>query len=56
MLTFTLLLPVLLGFYFLESIKYNQLNKFFELVWGSVVGYLYPLKRSNYIALPKLKT
>lgn len=55
MLTFTLLLPVLLGFYFLESIKYNQLNKFFELVWGSLVGYFYPLKRSHYITLPKLK-
>lgn len=52
-LTFSACLIILLGYYLLETIKFRQLNKFFELLWGSVVGYVYPLGPSNFIPLPK---
>lgn len=54
MVTFTLFLPLLLGYYFLETTRYKQLRKFFELAWGSIAGFFYPLKRDNYIPLPKI--
>lgn len=55
MLTFSLFLPLLLGFYFLETIRFGNLRKFFELVWGSIVGYFYPLSPGNFIPLPKMR-
>lgn len=45
MLTFTLFLPLLLAYYFFETIRFGNLDKFFKLVWGSLVGYFYPLKK-----------
>lgn len=54
-ITFSLFLPAILGFYLLESIHYHQIKKFFELVWGSLVGFFYPLREGNYIPLPKVK-
>lgn len=54
-ITFSVFLPLILGHYFIESIKFGQLKKFSELCWGSFVGFFYPLKRSNYISLPKVK-
>lgn len=54
-LTFSLFLPLLLGYYFLETIRFRNLDKFFELLWGSFVGYFYPLSKGNYIPLPKLR-
>ncbi len=52
--TFSLFLPLILGYYLLESIKFGKLTKFFELVWGSLIGYFYPLSQSNYVKLPKI--
>lgn len=45
MFTFTLFLPLLLAYYFFETIRFGNLDKFFKLVWGSLVGYFYPLKK-----------
>lgn len=53
MITFTFCLPFILGFYLFESIKFKQIKKFLELLWGSAVGYFYPLRTGNYIPLPK---
>lgn len=49
--TFTLFLPIILGYYLLESIGFNMLHKFFELCWGSIVGYFYPLPKRNKVSL-----
>lgn len=54
MFTFTLFLPALLGFYLLETIRYGQIKKFFELCWGSLIGYFYPLSKENFVPLPKI--
>lgn len=53
-LTFSLFLPLLLAYYLIETIRFNQVRKFFELTWGSIVGYFYPLKKGNFISLPKI--
>lgn len=50
-ITFTLFLPLLLLYYFFETIRFGNLEKFFELLWGSIVGYFYPLKKGNYMPL-----
>lgn len=55
MFTFSLFLPLLLGYYFLEALKFKQIKNFFELIWGSVVGYFYTLNSSNFISLPKVE-
>lgn len=55
MLTFSLSLPLLLGYYLFETMRFGQINKFFELAWGSIVGYFYPLSSDNFIPLPKIK-
>lgn len=55
MWTFSIFLPFILGYYFLETIKFKQTNNFFRLLWGSIVGYFYPLAPANFIALPKIK-
>ncbi|OGE36802.1 hypothetical protein A3B45_00285 [Candidatus Daviesbacteria bacterium RIFCSPLOWO2_01_FULL_39_12] len=52
--TFTIFLPLLLAYYFWESFKYHQFDKFFKLLGGTLVGYVYPIKKSLYIPLPKL--
>lgn len=54
-LTFSLFLPLLLGYYFFETIRFGNSRKFFELLWGTIVGYFYPLGKSNFIPLPKIK-
>ena len=53
--TFTIFLPFLLGYYFFESIRYHQFNKFLQLVSGTFVGFFYKITRNNYIPLPKVK-
>jgi GT2 family glycosyltransferase len=47
------LLP-LFGFYLVESLKYNVLQKWFELIAGTLVGFLSPVNKDLYIPLPKL--
>lgn len=53
--SFSLFLPLLLGYYFIESLRFGKFNKFLELVWGTIIGYFYPINRNTYIPLPKLK-
>ncbi len=52
-ITFILCLPLLLGYYFIEALKFKQINKFFQLLGGTIVGFFYPLSASNFIPLPK---
>ncbi|MBI3103841.1 glycosyltransferase family 2 protein [Candidatus Daviesbacteria bacterium] len=52
--TFSFFLPLILGFYLFECIKFGQIIKFFKLLWGSIVGYFYPLRSGNFIPLPKV--
>lgn len=54
MLSFSICLPLLLGYYFLEAVKYRQLEKFIELVKGTIIGYFYPLNSLNFVPLPKV--
>jgi len=51
--SFSLFLPLLLGYYLMETIRFKKINKFFELLWGTIVGFVYPLKKENYIPLPQ---
>ena len=53
-LTFSFFLPLLLVYYFIETLRFNQLEKFFQFFWGSIVGYFYPLHLRNFIPLPKI--
>lgn len=53
--SFSLLLPLLLGYYFVEAIRFEKIKSFFELFWGTVVGYFYPLSKNIYIPLPKIR-
>ena len=55
MFSFSLFLPLLLGYYLVESVRFRKINKFFELLWGTIVGYIYPLNKNVYIPLPKIK-
>ncbi len=55
LLIFTISLIPILGYYLYESIKFNQFNKFPELVKGTIAGFFYPLRKSNYVPLPKVK-
>ncbi|MBI2085879.1 glycosyltransferase family 2 protein [Candidatus Daviesbacteria bacterium] len=54
MITFSLFLPLLLSYYFFEVLRFGQIGNFFKLLWGSMVGYFYPLKKGNFIPLPKI--
>lgn len=53
-LTFILCVPILLGYYFIEALKFSQLSKFFQLLGGTIVGFFYPLSSDNFIPLPNL--
>lgn len=53
--TFSLFLPFLLSFYFLECIKYQQMVKFAQMLFGTFVGYFYPITNRLFISLPKVK-
>lgn len=54
MTTFTLFVFPLLGYYFIECLRFGTLKKFFELSWGTIVGYFYPINKDLYIPLPKV--
>ncbi len=51
---FSLFLPLLLGYYLVETIRFNKINKFFELILGTIVGYFYPIRKKIFIPLPKI--
>lgn len=52
MIVYTLMLPGIFAYYLVESIRFNILNKWFRLVWGTLVGYVYPLNKDLYRTLP----
>jgi GT2 family glycosyltransferase len=54
MVGYTLFLPALLGYYFIESIRFGIFPKWFELVKGTIVGYFYPITKDLKIDLPKV--
>lgn len=54
MLTFSFFLPVILGYYLIESITLNRITKFLQLFWGTLIGFFYPLNTKNYIPLPNI--
>ncbi len=53
-ITYTLFLPLLLGYYLAESIRFGILKKWFKLVRGTVVGYFYPISSDLKIPLPRI--
>lgn len=55
MIAFSFFLPLLLGYYFFESLRFKQIRNFFKLAWGSIAGYFYPLEPGNFIPLPKIR-
>jgi GT2 family glycosyltransferase len=55
LLVYTAFLPLLFGYYLIESVKYKILPKWFELIYGTFVGYFYPLSPSNKIPLPRVR-
>ena len=55
MFTFSLFLPLLLGYYFIEAIRFGKIKSIFELIWGTIVGYFYPLNKGIFIPLPKIQ-
>jgi GT2 family glycosyltransferase len=54
MATFTLFVFPLLGYYFIECLRFGSLKNFFELSWGTIVGYFYPINKDLYIPLPNV--
>lgn len=54
-LTFIFFIPFILTYYLIESLRFGQLNKFFEMVFGTLVGLVYPLNNKSYIPLPKVR-
>lgn len=52
--TFTLFLPAILCYYLVETIRFDQMGKFLQLVLGTLVGFFYPLRSENYIPLPDI--
>lgn len=53
--SFSLFLPLLLGYYLIEAIRFEKIKSFFQLLWGTVVGYFYPLNKNIYIPLSKIR-
>ena len=54
-LTFIFFIPFLLGYYLIETLRFGQFNKFFEMVFGTLVGFVYPLNNKSYLPLPKVR-
>lgn len=52
--TFSFVLPLLLAYYLIETIRYKQIARFFQLVRGTIVGYFYPINKNLFIPLPNL--
>lgn len=52
--SFIFFLPLMLGYYLIESFRFGQPLNFLKLLWGTLTGFFYPLGKSNYITLPKV--
>ncbi len=53
--TYVLFLPLLFGYYFIESLRFGIFSKWLELIWGTFAGFFNPLKAGNKIPLPKVR-
>lgn len=53
MLTYSLFLPLLFGYYLLETLRFGIFPKWIELIRGTVAGYFYPLNQNIKVGLPK---
>lgn len=53
--SFSLFLPLLMGYYLIEAVRFEKIKSFFQLLWGTAVGYFYPLNKNIYISLPKIR-
>jgi len=53
-LVYIVFIPVLWTYYLKEAINYGLLPKWFELVKGTLAGFIYPLSRRSKILLPKV--
>lgn len=53
--TFIFFIPFILAYYLIETLRFGQLNKFFEMVFGTLVGFVYPLNNKTHLALPKVR-
>src|SRR3989344_5637005 len=53
---YILFVPLLFGYYLLESLRFGIFPKWLELVFGTAVGFFYPLKKGNFIKLPKAES
>lgn len=51
LLVYILFLIPLLGYYFVESLKYGIFFKWFELVLGTIIGFFVPVNRNIYIPI-----
>ena len=49
---YTLFLPILLGYYLIEGIRFGIFSKWVEIVIGSIAGYFSPISKGNFIPLP----
>jgi GT2 family glycosyltransferase len=47
-------IPVLLVYYLVEGIRFNQLKNFFQLSWGTFIGFFYPIRKKLFIPFPKI--
>lgn len=54
MITYTLFLPFLFAYYLIEAVRFRIFKKWIKLVWGTIVGYFYPLRKGNKMPLPKV--
>lgn len=54
--TFSFFLLLILFYYLIETIRFNETRNFFKLAQGSIVGFFYPLKKTNFIPLPKINS
>lgn len=53
--TFSFFIPFLLAYYLIETLKFGQLNKLFQMTFGTLVGFFYPLNNKTYLPLPKVR-
>lgn len=54
--TFFFCTPLLFGYYFIEALRFNQMKNFLQLVWGTYIGFFYPINRKLFIPLPKIRS
>lgn len=51
--SYCLFLPALFAYYLIESVKFGIFPKWIELVWGTLVGFFYPLRKDIKVPLPE---